>query len=136
MRWITTGYDDMVWLSNAHSCLIPEWLLWNNAETAKISIWKTGFRIDIDISIISVKNISIRMWGIKQYFTVSTYWNITHCKILIQYSPHSFTNDQSKPAVDKILCFKIKKKNLSVFGIGNTRNHMMKCNKKSWTLPH
>ena len=54
MRWITTGYDDMVWLSNAHSCLIPEWLFWNNAETAKISKWKTSYVPSI--SILRVKN--------------------------------------------------------------------------------
>ena len=67
MRWITTGYDDMVWLSNAHSCLIPEWLFWNNAETAKISKWKTGY----------VPSISILR--IKRYSAVYKYWSTIHC---------------------------------------------------------
>ena len=59
MRWITTGYDDMVWLSNAHSCLIPEWLFWNNAETAKISKWETGYVPSISILILQYINTEV-----------------------------------------------------------------------------
>ena len=71
MRWITTGYDDMVWLSNAHSCLIPEWLFWNNAETAKISKWKTCY----------VPSISILR--IKRFSAVYKYWSTIHCTLII-----------------------------------------------------
>ena len=65
MRWITTGYNDMVWLSNAHSCLIPEWLFWNNAETAKISKWKTGYSVSV-------------FWESNDS-TVYKYWSTIHC---------------------------------------------------------